>query len=124
MKHRATVPNAYAHDELLGMRDSLPRRVGVAAMYDSANFYLPLKFAARFSTNDLAPSRWSFDVAREPRREPIILIVSRIIVFIPAFMRLCRRPLSPSADAFASFANSEVGPRKTSPSNAGDIGLI
>ena len=25
MKHRATLPNAYAHDESLGMRDSLRR---------------------------------------------------------------------------------------------------
>ena len=59
MKHRATVPNAYAHDELLGMRDTLPRRVGVYGYGDSASFYLPLKFAAGFSTNDFAPSRWS-----------------------------------------------------------------
>jgi hypothetical protein len=58
MKHRATVPNTYAHDESLGMSDSLPRPIdALGSDRDPANFYSPLKFAVRFPTNDFAVSR-------------------------------------------------------------------
>ena len=34
MKHRATMPNAYAHDEFLGMKYYLPRFISLVAAGD------------------------------------------------------------------------------------------
>jgi hypothetical protein len=42
------LPPAYAHDEILGMKDSLPRSVGVCGSCDSASFLLAFKVRGAF----------------------------------------------------------------------------
>ena len=76
MKHRATLPNAYAHDELLGKKGSLPRS---AAVCDECTIGLFLfAFEIRGALFDERSRAFEMIFRREHQVLAVALVVEKI----------------------------------------------